>query len=274
MKVALGTLSLLLAFAVAFFGFALSQGERDIQSSSLTVAGVLGGSRLRSLRVVGSGLVPTDEGERRDRWDRCDGAHPRRSEHGAARCRCRARLCRSADAHRWRASTGGDWHVQQCVWPGTPVQRLPGRRVAVAFCGRSRLDRICAGVEGPPPKGASQPCELGVTADDSPILARTCSGPRCYSSHARRSLSRFHTGTRFGGAGASVFSSAWRFGVVVRGDDADVPEPTAHGRDVVARTQEVLHHLSAPPTRPTGRQLHHQRLRVDLGFPRPGATGP
>lgn len=40
LRVALGTLSLFLAFAVAFFGFALSQGERDILSSFLTVAGV------------------------------------------------------------------------------------------------------------------------------------------------------------------------------------------------------------------------------------------
>lgn len=41
MKVAIGTLSLLLAFTVALIGFALGQGERDILSSFLTVAGVL-----------------------------------------------------------------------------------------------------------------------------------------------------------------------------------------------------------------------------------------
>lgn len=41
MKVAVGTLSLLLAIAVAFFGFVISQGERDILRSFLTTAGVL-----------------------------------------------------------------------------------------------------------------------------------------------------------------------------------------------------------------------------------------
>jgi hypothetical protein len=40
-KVVFGTLSLLCAIAVAFFGFALSQGERDILSSFLTVSSVL-----------------------------------------------------------------------------------------------------------------------------------------------------------------------------------------------------------------------------------------
>jgi hypothetical protein len=40
-KVVLGTITLLLAFAVALFGFAVSQGERDILSFFLTMSVVL-----------------------------------------------------------------------------------------------------------------------------------------------------------------------------------------------------------------------------------------